>query len=78
MALASRALAFASRWFDPATVSSVFEPLIADWQRELARRVGHRALVRFSRAAAGRSQSPLAICLATWRQCDAARARWRK
>jgi hypothetical protein len=30
----SRALAFASRWFPPATVSTVFEPLIADWQRE--------------------------------------------
>lgn len=29
-----RALALASRWFDPATVRSVFEPLIADWQRE--------------------------------------------
>jgi hypothetical protein len=30
----SRLLAFAARWFDPATVSRVFEPLIADWQRE--------------------------------------------
>lgn len=30
----TRALAFASRWFDTATVASVFEPLIADWQRE--------------------------------------------
>lgn len=30
----TRALAFAARWFDQATVSSVFEPLIADWQRE--------------------------------------------
>jgi hypothetical protein len=30
----SRALAFASRWFDAATVDRVFEPLIADWQRE--------------------------------------------
>ena len=30
----SRALAFASRWFDPATVHRTFEPLIADWQRE--------------------------------------------
>lgn len=29
-----RALAFARRWFDPATVHRVFEPLIADWQRE--------------------------------------------
>ena len=34
MAMTTRALAFASRWFDPATVSSVFEPLVADWQRE--------------------------------------------
>ncbi len=29
-----RALSFASRWFDPATVHRTFEPLIADWQRE--------------------------------------------
>jgi hypothetical protein len=29
-----RALAFAARWFDSSTVSNVFEPLIADWQRE--------------------------------------------
>jgi len=34
MAITSRALAFASRWFDEATVRRVFEPLIADWQRE--------------------------------------------
>jgi hypothetical protein len=34
MAITSRALAFASRWFDPVTVSRVFDPLIADWQRE--------------------------------------------
>ena len=34
MALTSRALAFASRWFDAATVQRTFEPLIADWQRE--------------------------------------------
>src|SRR6185503_17803588 len=32
----SRALAFASRWFDEATVRRVFEPLIADWQRQWA------------------------------------------
>lgn len=30
----SRALAFASRWFDPAIVHRTFEPLVADWQRE--------------------------------------------
>ena len=35
MAITSRALAFATRWFDPKTVSSVFEPLVADWQRQL-------------------------------------------
>lgn len=29
-----RAIAFASRWFDPETVHRVFEPLVADWQRE--------------------------------------------
>jgi hypothetical protein len=34
MAITSRALAFASRWFDPATVHSIFEPLVADWQRD--------------------------------------------
>lgn len=34
MAPGKRALAFASRWFDPATVHRTFEPLIADWQRE--------------------------------------------
>ena len=34
MALTNRALAFATRWFDDATVRRVFEPLIADWQRE--------------------------------------------
>lgn len=30
----SRALGFASRWFDPAIVHRTFEPLVADWQRE--------------------------------------------
>jgi hypothetical protein len=34
MAITSRALAFASRWFDEATVARVFQPLVADWQRE--------------------------------------------
>lgn len=34
MRTTSRALAFASRWFDAATVERVFEPLVADWQRE--------------------------------------------
>jgi hypothetical protein len=34
MSTTSRALAFAARWFDPATVHRVFEPLVADWQRE--------------------------------------------
>ena len=34
MAITGRALAFASRWFDGATVRRTFEPLIADWQRE--------------------------------------------
>lgn len=29
-----RALAFVSRWFDPVTVATVFEPLIADWQEQ--------------------------------------------
>lgn len=30
----TRLLAAARRWFAPSTVSSVFEPLVADWQRE--------------------------------------------
>ena len=30
----TRLLAFASHWFEPAVVASVFEPLVADWQRE--------------------------------------------
>jgi hypothetical protein len=34
MAITNRALAFATRWFDEATVRRTFEPLIADWQRE--------------------------------------------
>jgi hypothetical protein len=34
MAITSRALAFASRWFDTQTVARVFDPLVADWQRE--------------------------------------------
>lgn len=34
MAITNRALAFVNRWFDEATVHRVFEPLIADWQRQ--------------------------------------------
>jgi hypothetical protein len=34
MSVTTRALAFVSRWFDEATVRRVFEPLVADWQRE--------------------------------------------
>lgn len=34
MSLPNRAFAFASRWFDEATVRGTFEPLVADWQRE--------------------------------------------
>lgn len=30
----TRLLAFARRWFPPSTVSSVLEPLVADWQRQ--------------------------------------------
>lgn len=29
----TRLLRFARLWFPPSTVSSVFEPLVADWQR---------------------------------------------
>lgn len=35
MKLANRALAFASLWLDGETVRHTFEPLVADWQREL-------------------------------------------
>ncbi len=59
MAPGTRALAFASRWFDPRTVRGTFEPLIADWQREWyesapSRRpwVSLRASVAFACAAA--------------------------
>ena len=42
----SRALTFASRWFDAATVARVFEPLVADWQRQwLEAPASRRALV---------------------------------
>jgi hypothetical protein len=34
MTITNGALAFATRWFDEATVRRTFEPLIADWQRE--------------------------------------------
>ena len=30
----TRLLQFARRWFPPSTITSVFEPLVADWQRE--------------------------------------------
>lgn len=30
----TRLLAFARRWLPPSTVASVFEPLVADWQRQ--------------------------------------------
>ena len=36
MAPGSRLLVFASRWFHPQTVARVFEPLIADYQRQWA------------------------------------------
>jgi hypothetical protein len=38
-------LSLARRWFDEATVVSVFEPLLADWQRECAELTGRRRLV---------------------------------
>jgi len=34
MSITTRAMAFASLWFDAATVDRVFAPLVADWQRE--------------------------------------------
>lgn len=48
-----RAFAFASRWFDPATASRVFEPLVADWQREWqSARPSHRPWIRMRGVAA--------------------------
>ena len=41
-----RLMQFARRWFSPSTVSSVFEPLVADWQREsLDASPGRRRLI---------------------------------
>jgi hypothetical protein len=37
-----RLLSLARRWFDEATVVRVFEPLLADWQRECAGLTGRR------------------------------------
>jgi hypothetical protein len=49
----SRTLGWLSEWFDPHVVSSVFEPLIADWQREWEGARGFaRARVRIQGAAA--------------------------
>jgi len=45
MAITSRALAFASRWFEPQTVARVFNPLVADWQREWADAPKSRRLI---------------------------------
>jgi hypothetical protein len=46
MAITNRALAFATRWFDPATVARIFDPLVADWQREWQEATpSHRARV---------------------------------
>lgn len=48
-----RALAFATRWFDPAIVETVFEPLVADWQRQWSEcRESQRISVWISGAAA--------------------------
>lgn len=52
------ALAFASRWFDPATVHRTFEPLIADWQREWCDASG-------SRRTSIRIKGSIAFCVAT-------------
>ena len=46
----TRLIAFASRWFEPAfepaVVASVFEPLVADWQRESCEATpAHRRLI---------------------------------
>ena len=49
----ARLLAFASRWFEASTVTRVFEPLVADWQREWSESApSRRAWVRVRGAAA--------------------------
>ncbi|MFM8534382.1 MAG: hypothetical protein ACKOEC_12490 [Acidimicrobiia bacterium] len=42
MQITTRALGVASRWFDEATCHRIFEPLIADWQREWQDASGRR------------------------------------
>lgn len=42
----TRLLQFARRWFPPSTVSNVFEPLVADWQREVSGVRSRRAQLR--------------------------------
>jgi hypothetical protein len=46
MAITGWALTVASRWFGPATVERVFEPLVADWQREFAAATSRREHAR--------------------------------
>ena len=60
MAPGSRLLTFAAQWFDDATVARVFEPLIADYQREWADAApAQRAWIRLS------GVSAIAITFAT-------------
>jgi hypothetical protein len=43
--LGARLLSLARHWFDEATSGSVFEPLLADWQRECAGLSGRRRMI---------------------------------
>lgn len=66
----TRAFAFVARWFDPSTVSSVFEPLIADWQREWRDAAGLARIGVRIRGGAALSLSMIAaspnVLLAPW------------
>ncbi len=73
----TRLLRWAGDWFDPATVSGVFEPLVADWQHEWQRASTSRGramaslrgqwafLVSAGRLAPGLLVSPMPLGLAT-------------
>lgn len=57
----TRALAFVSRWFDSQTVATVFEPLIADWQREWHDAAGPRRMGVWTRGAGALLVSMIAV-----------------
>ena len=57
----SRLYAFASQWFDERTVSRVFEPLLADYQREWAAAPRGRQVVITARSVAAFVRSAIAL-----------------